>query len=118
MYILSVVHFSEIAKHLNQGSLSPELPDRRFDTGALLMTKGVHHLVEQGLLNPSVYLDRHRSCDWGDLHEEDAETNRQALLDGERLFSAYQTEHGDDKRLWIITEADRSSTTLLLPSEY
>ena len=118
MYILSVVRFSEIAEHPNQGSLSPGLSDRRFDTGALLMTEGVHRLVEQGLLSPSVYLDRHCSCDWGDLCEEDVETNQQALLDGERLFSAYQTEHGDDKRLWIITEADRSSTTLLLPSEY
>ena len=61
-------------------------------------------------------LRRHMTGDWGDLCEEDRATNDNALLDGGRLFSAYEREGGE--RFWVITEADRSVTTILLPSEY
>ncbi|MCO5193143.1 MAG: plasmid related protein [Anaerolineae bacterium] len=61
------------------------------------------------------YLKRHANCDWGDLDATDARTNDQALRDGLRLLSAYDTPAG---KLWIISEADRSVTTLLLPEEY
>ncbi len=60
-------------------------------------------------------LSRHASGDWGDLCPEDALANHEALQHGGRLFSAYG--HGDT-RFWIITEADRSVTTILLPSDY
>ena len=89
----------------------------RFPTGQLVMTAGVDALVRQGQLNPSPYLRRHISGDWGDLDDYDRRQNDAALLSGEdRLFSSYQVE--PDLKLWIITEWDRSVTTLLLPSEY
>ena len=63
------------------------------------------------------FLTRHVSGDWGEvLCEEDRQLNDEALLDGSRLFSAYRTSSGE--KIWIITEADRSSTCLLLPEEY
>lgn len=89
----------------------------RFPTGQLVMTAGVDELVRQGQLNPSPYLRRHISGDWGDLDDCDRRQNDAALLSGEdRLFSSYQV--APDLELWIITEWDRSVTTLLLPSEY
>lgn len=62
------------------------------------------------------FMSRHHRGDWGDLDEEDKQTNDQALIDGGRLFSAYHSATGI--KVWIITEADRSATTVLLPSEY
>jgi len=61
-------------------------------------------------------MSRHHRGDWGDLDEEDKAANDQALIDGGRLFSAYHSATGI--KVWIITEADRSATTVLLPSEY
>lgn len=89
----------------------------RFPAGQLVMTAGVDELVRQGRLNPSSYLRRHLSADWGDLDESDRRLNDAALQSGEdRLFSSYQV--AADLKLWIITEWDRSVTTLLLPDEY
>jgi hypothetical protein len=59
---------------------------------------------------------RHARGDWGDVCEGDRQANDGALTDGSRLLSAYQTKTGT--RLWVLTEADRSSTCLLLPEEY
>ncbi len=61
-------------------------------------------------------LQRHESGDWGDIGPEDIETNEQALLHGDRLFSAYHSTKG--VKFWIITEWDRSVTTILLPEDY
>ena len=89
----------------------------RFDAGQVVMTIGVDALVRQGRLNPAPYLRRHLSADWGDLDDSDQRQNDAALQSGEdRLFSSYQV--APDLTLWIITEWDRSVTTLLLPSEY
>ena len=83
--------------------------------GRVLMTSGakeslVHHPA-------SVYwmLARHKAGDWGDVAEEDRMANNDALQSGDRLLSAY-TVHGT--KYWVITEADRSVTTILLPEEY
>jgi hypothetical protein len=62
------------------------------------------------------YLQRHASGDWGDVGAEDWNANDEALRLGARLFSAYKVE--TSARLWVITEADRSATTVLLPAEY
>ena len=62
------------------------------------------------------FLRRHMSNDWGDLSDEDVRENELSLKEGFRLLSAYRTAKG--QKLWIITEADRSATTILLPSEY
>lgn len=61
-------------------------------------------------------LQRHCRCDWGDLCQEDRAENDRALREGGRLFSAYVGRDG--VRFWIITECDRSATTVLLPEEY
>jgi len=68
------------------------------------------------VLDPLPYIHRHLSGDWGDLCSEDRRSNNAALLHGDRLFSSY--EINPDLRRWIITEWDRSATTLLLPDEY
>ena len=73
-------------------------------------------LLREFALAPIDFLIRHRHGDWGDLDEDDIKANRAALHYGTRLLSCY--ELGADRKLWIITEADRSATTLLFPSEY
>ena len=89
----------------------------RFSPGQVVMTAGVDELVRQGRLNPTPYLRRHLHGDWGDLSDNDRRLNDAALKSGEdRLFSSYQVM--PNLKLWIITEWDRSVTTLLLPSEY
>lgn len=83
----------------------------RFPLGRLLATPGV---LGRGVeLLPLI--KRHVRGDWGDLSEEDRAANEQALVDGSRILSAYVLPQG---RVWIITESDRSATTLLLPEEY
>jgi hypothetical protein len=94
-----------------------QVPNLRFSPGQVVATIGVDELVRQGRLNPSAYLRRHLGGDWGDLDACDRRQNDAALKSGEeRLFSSYQVT--PDLKLWIITEWDRSVTTLLLPSEY
>ena len=89
----------------------------RFPTGRLVMTAGVDELVRQGRRDPSSDLRRHIGGDSGDLDDSDRQQNDAALKSGEnRLFSSYEVAPG--LKLWIITEWDRSVTTLLLPSEY
>lgn len=61
-------------------------------------------------------LIRHENCDFGELSEPDKEANVEALEDGDRILSAYNDRNG--VRFWIITEWDRSSTTILLPEDY
>ncbi|MDQ3316337.1 MAG: hypothetical protein M3522_03270 [Actinomycetota bacterium] len=84
-----------------------------FEVGAVVATPGaIETIGHEGCL---LLLRRHASGDWGDLGDFDRRQNGQALRDGARLLSAYDTEAG---RCWIITEADRTSTCVLLPSEY
>jgi hypothetical protein len=89
---------------------------RPFSPGRTVMTLGVDELVQQGRLNPLPYLRRHLGGDWGDLSDSDRRQNDAALKSGrDRLFSSYEAR--PNLTLWIITEWDRSVTTLL-PSEY
>jgi hypothetical protein len=62
------------------------------------------------------FLSRHISGDWGEVDEHDRRENELSVAQGFRLLSAYTLSTGT--KVWIITEADRSATTLLLPSEY
>lgn len=92
-----------------------------FPLGRLLITPGAVELLETHGIAACKLLQRHVSADWGDIGAEDWEANNQALLNGERVLSAYllDKESGQDgDKVWIITEADRSSTTILLPDEY
>ena len=86
----------------------------RFPLGRLLMTPGVEFEVPPSELAQA--LRRHARGDWGDLDREDKDANDLSVKDGSRLLSAYHTKAG--VKFWIITEADRSATTALLPSEY
>ena len=65
---------------------------------------------------PLELINRHRTGDWGEVDAEDWAANGEAVIQGERVLSAYTLKDG--VRLWIITEADRAATTILLPSEY
>ena len=92
------------------------LSPSRFPAGQIVMTAGVNDLVQRGALDPLPYLQRHFNGDWGDLCDDDRRANDAALKSGDRLFSSYQVT--PTLKLWIITEWDRSVTTLLLPDEY
>ena len=89
-----------------------------FPTGTLAFSRGVNDVVADGLLDPGPFIRRHFSGDWGDCCEDDKRSNDAALRLGNRLVSAYSIDIESESRLWIITEADRSVTTLLFPSEY
>jgi hypothetical protein len=86
-----------------------------FALGRTLATPGAL-VVMQGMgISPIALLSRHQRGDWGDLGAEDKQSNDEAVKVGSRVFSAYRF---DTVRLWVITEADRSVTTILLPEEY
>ena len=87
-----------------------------FELGQIVATQGALAALKKAGQQPGEFLTRHINRDWGDLDEEDRKENEYSLEHGFRLLSAYKTNAGD--RLWIITEADRSVTTLLLPEEY
>jgi hypothetical protein len=84
-----------------------------FSLGQVVATPGALELI--GHEGAYTVLSRHASDDWGDLGDFDKRENDHALLDGTRIFSAYELESG---KVWVITEADRSSTCILLPEEY
>ncbi len=99
-------------------SLNPPQPDfPLFKLGQVVATPAAIDLLRSMALNPLLFLGRHAFGDWGQVSDQDREANRAALKDGSRLLSSYTLNRNND-RLWIITEADRSSTTLLLPQEY
>lgn len=93
-----------------------------FPLGQVVSTPGALEACRQDYLMQC--LKRHQSGDWGNVCEEDAETNDEAVAMGSRVLSAYPIDPAKpslgfgEKCLWIITEADRSVTTFLLPSEY
>jgi hypothetical protein len=88
----------------------------RFALGQTFITPGAEEALQIAGQTPIEFLRRHMSCDFGELSDDDLRENELALRQGFRLLSAYQT--GKGQKLWIITEADRSATTILLPSEY
>lgn len=87
-----------------------------FPLGRTVATPGALQALETAGQQPAEFLDRHVSGDWGDVDDEDKQENELSLRSGLRILSAYITSAGD--KIWIITEADRSATTILLPEEY
>jgi hypothetical protein len=87
-----------------------------FPLGQIVATPGALAALEKSGQTPAEFLARHTKGEWGELSEEDRQENRLSLQRGFRLLSSYRTQAGD--KLWLITEADRSVTTLLLPEEY
>ena len=87
-----------------------------FPLGQIVATPGALAALGRANQSPAVFLSRHAEGDWGELDPTDIAENAFSIAHGFRLLSSYETEAGE--RLWIITEADRSATTLLLPEEY
>jgi hypothetical protein len=84
----------------------------RFPLGRTVATPAVMALS----IDLASYMHRHHCGDWGDLEEGDKQLNEEALTNGDRILSCYQV--GDGRRIYIITEADRSSTCVMFPEEY
>lgn len=88
-----------------------------FPLGQIVATPGALDLLERTGFNASALLHRHQHGDWGTVCTEDAQSNVQAVPLRARILSAYELGSRRE-RLWVITEADRRATTLLLPTEY
>ena len=88
----------------------------KFALGRVVATPGAMTALAASGQLPQELLRRHVRGDWGDVSIADAEANDESLASGDRLLSSYRTSSGT--KIWIITEADRSATTLLLPEEY
>ena len=88
----------------------------RFELGRVVATPGALRALERAEQLPTEFLDRHANGDWGDVPDEDKQENEFSIEHGLRIISAYTTRLGE--KIWVITEADRSYTTILLPSEY
>lgn len=88
-----------------------------FEMGLVVITNGINDKLDSVRFSKeiTVALQRFTNADWGEMEQEDIEANNEALRNGERLFAAYKTSEG---KIWIITEADRSATTILFPDEY
>ncbi|MDP9312966.1 MAG: hypothetical protein M3R24_19120 [Chloroflexota bacterium] len=84
--------------------------------GVVVMTLGARDAFAATGEAIEAFLNRHLRGDWGDVDQDDRQANTAASLHNERLLSVYHL--ADQTTIWIITEADRSSTTILLPSEY
>ena len=87
-----------------------------FSLGQLVATPGALAALERNQQMPGEFLKRHINHEWGDLDNNDKRENDYSVTHDFRILSAYTLKDGT--RIWIITEADRSSTTILLPSEY
>jgi hypothetical protein len=87
-----------------------------FPAGQITATPGALAMLEHAKKTPFEFLSRHLRGDWGDLCQQDKAENESSLKHGYRLMSSYRID--EIETLWIITEADRSATTMLLPSDY
>jgi hypothetical protein len=95
----------------------------QFTLGKIVWTRAINNLIAENTEFAKIViksLKRHSRCDWGDLCEYDNAVNDRALSQHLRIISAYKVsiEGVEENRIWIITEADRSATTVLFPHEY
>lgn len=88
----------------------------RFPLGRLFLTQGAIEALEEASQSPQDFISRHLRLEQGELCDDDHRENLFSVDKPLRIFSAFKTARGE--KLWVITEADRSATTLLLPSEY
>ena len=88
----------------------------RFSLGQIVATPGALEAMSESGQVPAQFIARHVAGDWGEVCDEDKRLNDGALVDDSRILSAYTTAKGE--KVWVITEADRSSTCILLPAEY
>ncbi|MFA5376715.1 MAG: hypothetical protein WC455_13285 [Dehalococcoidia bacterium] len=123
MQIMSVADAIKMAEYVADLLRDKRVKTPSFPLGQIVMTATVANIIadDAGFAAFSAAaMKRHMTGDWGDLGAEDIDRNNQALVHGSRLFSSYKLPNpvGGDDKIWIITEADRSSTTILFPSEY
>ena len=93
----------------------------KFQLGALVMTRSVSELMSDSDFHPVHYVARHVRGDWGDLSDDSKLQNEEHLANGGRLLSSYNVSLANSpevEKIWVITEHDRSVTTILLPSDY
>jgi hypothetical protein len=102
-----MIYTKEVNQHEEEG---------KFPLGQLVGTPGALEALTRTNQEPVALLQRHWRGDWGDLEDEDKEENEFSLSQNLRILNAYTLNDGT--RVWIITEADRSATTILLPEEY
>ena len=91
------------------------MSNQLFELGQIVATPGAIVLMSENEINGVELLTRHCVGDWGDLDNHDKKENDFSVKNGFRILSSYKTKGG---KIWIITEADRTATTFLLPSEY
>ncbi len=94
----------------------PQHPVPRFPLGRCVATPGAIDALEEAGADAADLFRRHQGGDWGTVCGEDRQANEAALREGARLISAYTLDSGVE--IWVITEADRSATTITLPEEY
>ncbi len=91
-------------------------PSPRFALGQIVATPGALRSLQESGQSPLELITRHVTGDWGELGKEDKQENERSVEKGYRILSAYRLRSGE--KVWVITEADRSVTTILLPAEY
>ena len=101
---------------LRRPNLSLHKPSAKFSLGLVVATPGALGALQESGEQFISYLRRHNDGDWGELDDHDRRENEMSLEHVFRILSAYKLR--TDVTIWIITEADRSSTTILLPEEY
>jgi hypothetical protein len=101
---------------MNSTTTIQAAPRCKFRLGQTYQTHGAQDAMTRHNVSPAQLLNRHLAKDWGNLSDFDKQANEEALQNGTRLLSAY--EIAPNCKVWIITEGDRSATTILLPDEY
>ena len=122
---IGLTRFWNKENKMSEVDVVPPKEGTKFELGQVLITAGVAKLMgEEGKTDLNLVkfvgdsLNKHRQGDWGEMSKEDKEQNELALKEGMRLMSAYKHTDEWGGKIWIITEANRSATTILLPSEY
>lgn len=92
------------------------MPEAKFKLGTVVSTPTAIAVLKRHGVTIDSLISRHVTADWGDTCDEDAEMNNAALTNGNRIMSVYELNHQDT--IWLITEADRTSTCLLTPQDY
>lgn len=88
-----------------------------FELGQTVVTPGALEVIKAHCVEITALIKRHATGDWSEMAKEDQNENKRAIKQGSRIFSSYKIG-SDNAKIWIITEADRSATTILLPDEY
>jgi hypothetical protein len=100
----------------NQNTVSQPQNKVLFPLGEIFLTIGATEALKESNQFPNEFLQRHQTGDWGDVCQADRKENKLSVKEGFRILSSYKTSK--DVKIWVITEADRSSSCLLLPEEY